>query len=221
MRDEGEGTLNQWRKLTDRYVQLLETLVRMYGDSIVYEIWNEPDQPSVAAVFVPPPALASMLDRSLDKILSLSPTARVIVGGLVSGDVNYWARTHTAMKNSKKLAGVGVHPYGQGPKGKPALFQDNGKLRDLVAAYYKRGQHKIWLTEWGVLGDMNKSEPPDVSEKSIAIYIKDFVNDAEGDERVASHVYFALVDTMHNGYGLLQRDGKTKKDQVWRAMVTV
>lgn len=221
MRDEGEGTLNQWRKLTDRYVQLLETLTRMYGDSIIYEIWNEPDQPSVAAVFVPPPALASMLDRSVDKILSISPTARVIVGGLVSGDVNYWARTHAAMKNSKKLAGVGVHPYGQGPKGKPALFQDNGRLRDLVGAYHKHGNHKIWLTEWGVLGDMNQSEPPAVSEKSVATYIKEFVNDAEGDERVANHVYFALADTMHNGYGLVQRDGKTKKDQVWRAMVTV
>jgi Peptidase family M23/Glycosyl hydrolase catalytic core len=221
MQKDDPGTLNRWRQLTDRYLELLGTLAGLYKDSIIYQIWNEADSASIAAVGVPPKALGSMIDRSLDKILGIAPNARVITSGLVSGLPDYWAKTHAAMKNSKKLAGVAIHPYGRGPKGQSALYQNHGTTRQLVKAYHDISKHKIWITEWGVLGPAELSDPPPVSEKSVASYIKDFVNDAEGDERIEGIVYFALVDTMHNGYGLLQRDGKTKKDQVWRAMVTV
>jgi hypothetical protein len=218
MREGTPETLQRWSELTEQFVIHLRKLVGMYGSDVVYEIWNESDAGSVAAVFVPPKAFATLLDRSLETIHAVAPDATVIAGGLVSGHASYWGETVRAMRRLNQLAGVGLHPYGRGPSGDPALFENHGKMRPLIDAYANLSSVKsFWLTEWGVLGDANFSNPPAVAEHDVAAYISRFLADNEQDPRIAASVYFAYRDHMHNGYGLARGDN-SRKELVWKAI---
>jgi hypothetical protein len=216
MRSATPDSLAQWDKLIDRQTQLISTLASQFKDGIVYEIWNEPDQGSVAAVQVPPQAFGKMLDRCLAAIHGIAPSAQVISGGLVSGRADYWIQTQAAMQNVSKLAGVALHPYGRGATGS-GQFEDFGSISGLLNSLGGSKVQKFWITEWGVLGDPSRSEPPNVSEQDVSNYVKHFVQASESDPRVCATVYFALKDGMHNGFGLNRKDN-TKKDLMWKAI---
>ncbi len=221
MRDDTPEVLQKWSNLTDQFVVHLAKLVNIYHDSIVYEIWNESDAGSVAAVQIPERAFANLLDKSLETIHGIALNAQVIVGGLVSGHPEYWQKTHDAMHNVSQLAGVGIHPYGRGPNGPPTKFEHFGSLKQLIDGYAAISTVDVfWLTEWGVLNpDASSSNPPNESESDVADYIRRFLNSAENDARIKSTVFFALRDHMHNAYGLIRGDN-THKDLVWDAMTT-
>lgn len=217
MQDDSPGSLAKWDQLINRFSELLAVVAERFGDRIVYEIWNEPDQKSVAAVQIPAAAFGKMLDKALDTILAFAPKAQVIVGGLVSGQPSYWKATQDHMQNAHQLAGIGLHPYGRGGRGKPAEFEDNGTIHGLLNVYHESVVQKFWLTEWGVLGDATSSNPPDVSEDSMCKYLKRFLTAAERDPRIKATVYFPLKDGMHNGYGLSCKDNTPKKT-IWKAI---
>jgi hypothetical protein len=208
MADNSEESLKRWKTLTEAYVGHLHKLVKKYGNRVVYEIWNEPDQRSVAAVFVPEVAFTHLLDRSIETIHMISPDAQVIVGGLVSGGATYWHKTRANMGNASGLAGIGIHPYGQ---------EDNGRqLTVLLDSYAQGASVRFWLTEWGVLGDPDKSEPPPVDEKIVANYVSRFIKVAQSDRRVAAIIWYGYADGMHNGYGLVRKDG-SRKTVLWES----
>ncbi|GAB4525669.1 MAG: hypothetical protein OHK0046_41710 [Anaerolineae bacterium] len=216
MRDESSTSLEKWDRLINRFVALLTQVAHKFGDRIIYQIWNEPDQASVAAVGVPAPVFGRMLDQCLTTILAIAPKARVITGGLVSGNPAYWRSAEAAMRHADKLAGVALHAYGRGSRGGDARFENYGTLNDLFFGYRHVRVQRFWVTEWGVLGPADRNDPPDVPEEEVGDYVKRFIRAAEDDKRVVATVYFALCDGMHNAYGLNRRDN-TRKLSMWQA----
>lgn len=216
MRDESTASLEHWERLTKRLTQLLEQVAQRLGDRIIYQIWNEPDQASIAAVGMPAPVYGRMLDQCLTTIHAVAPGAQVITAGLVSGLPAYWEQAQQHMRHAHKLAGVALHAYGRGPNGGDAQFENHGRLLDLFYGYRNAVVQKFWITEWGVLGDAHSNHPPNVPEEDVSAYVKRFIRAAEADKRVAGTVYFALRDGMHNCYGLTRRDN-TRKPGMWQA----
>jgi hypothetical protein len=219
LRVDNEGTRAQWARLSDKLAEFAAVVARDYGDKMVYQIWNEADQASVAAVYVPPRSLADMTDKCINAILNVAPNAKVISSGLVSGDPRYWQKVEASMRNANRLAGVALHAYGRGPTGRPARYQQFGKTKDLLDSYARITNHKFWITEWGVTGDPARSEPPNESPDNVAAYITAFLQDVERDPRVEAALYFAYADRMHNTYGLSLHTGE-RKPKVWGAIAT-
>ncbi len=207
MQDDSDiGVFNRWKELTAQFQPHLRKLVQTYKDQIVYEIWNETDNHSDASVFIPEKSFAFMLDECIETIHSVSPNAKVIVGGLVSGHASYWHNTRAHMEHEDKLAGIGVHPYGR--------EDATGSLKGLLDSYANGSPAVFWITEWGVLGDASKSEPPPSNPKDVENYAKRFLTAAQNDPRVAATIWYGYADGMHNGYGLAKSDG-TRKEPLW------
>lgn len=210
-----------WNRLRADYINILGEVVKRYATNIVIQIWNEPDQTSLAAVGLPPGVFARFLDDAVDTVQAFAPSIKVIPGGLVSGDLNYWRTTSGQMRNAKKLAGLAVHPYGHVPDDginyKPTLGVIFGKLKDLTAAYGAIAPSgKLWFTEWGVTGDASRHEPPNVPESSAARYIKAFVGELHS--RVQAACYYAWRDGQHSTLGIIKRDGE-RRNQMWQALI--
>lgn len=225
----GEGAGFNWERMSQQdwehhranYIGVLAQIVNRYGASVVYQIWNEPDQTSMAAVGLSPSNFARLLDDSIDTIRAVAPTANVITGGLVSGKVDYWAQTRNLMRNAKHLAGLAVHPYGHVPNDgnnyRSTLGVVFGKLRDLINAYAPIApKQTLWFTEWGVTGDANRNEPPSVSEAAAAAYMRAFMR--ELDQRVIAACYFAWSDGQHSTLGIVQHNG-TRREQMWKSLL--
>ena len=80
-----------------------------------YEIWNEPDN---AEFWYPAPdaaAYAGLYEQARDAITSVSPDARVIIGGLSNPEGFLPAMLAARPELGGHIDGVAIHPYGAGP----------------------------------------------------------------------------------------------------------
>jgi hypothetical protein len=209
-----------WGRFIEEYTPFIRQIAGVYGTKFVYQIWNEADQASVAAVGLPARHYARMLDAAIDAIRGVVPAAKIITSGLVSGDVNYWRTTWANLRNKGRLDGLALHAYGRRPSDgrdyRATLGADFGTIRGLVDAYFPIAQLPIWFTEWGVTGDPAFNRPPNVPEVRVIEYIQAFLNEVHGDTRIAAAAYFAYADGMHNTFGLANERG-VPKSAVYRA----
>jgi hypothetical protein len=101
------------------------------------QIWNEPDLPPLPGGYepsVPQAVYAQMLQQSYNRIKAVSPSLRVIVGGLASG-IPSWLETVMQFLGDGPFPAdvVAFHPYEQRPEPDwPAPDWGNGYLGDLI-----------------------------------------------------------------------------------------
>ncbi|MBC7810035.1 MAG: hypothetical protein H7175_02755, partial [Burkholderiales bacterium] len=218
-------TSDKWRQLTTRYSEFIHRAAeRFKGKVQAYQIWNEQDtgwnrpdiraQDIVAAVPLKPEDYAIVLAGGIQAVRSADSTAAVITGGHVGGPgrgPQYARITLQNLPSGLRPDGIACHPYGRGAQGSKRDFMHFGLIDEEIDGYMGIAPDiPVWITEWGVLGPGH--EPPPASPEDIADYAARFVQvlKTKYGGKVAAAIWFAWADTMHNGYGLIDRGGKDK-----------
>ncbi|MEZ4667644.1 MAG: cellulase family glycosylhydrolase [Anaerolineae bacterium] len=206
---------NKWRELTGRFADFARRIAaRFVGkDQIAaYQIWNEQDTPmnvANAAVPMSPTDYGYLLSESIKAIRAVDTKTPIITGGHVGGPflgANYARAAISVMPSTIRPDAIACHSYGRGPVGNK--YSPFGSIDEDVDAYSKvmQGAH-VWITEWGVLDRPN--DPPN----DVADYAVGFVNRLKTlySGKVACAVWYGWADTMHNGYGLVNRSDQPKQ----------
>lgn len=177
---------DDWERWGNLLVNAIIQIARRYvGWGLVYQFLNEMDQASVAAIRVPPEIYGPMFRRFREAIKAIDSTAKVIIGGLVSGPgdgINYYNAAKIQLHD-----GIGVHMYGVGAGG---LYNVFGTIEEQIAPWL-RLKRDIWLTEVGV------TDKPNEPVERVAQYMRAFRKATDG--KVATLCYFAW-GVQHNGY---------------------
>lgn len=193
-----------WWAFTAPFVNAITPVIERMGEQVVYQIWNEGDQASKAAVGMPPLAYAHLLDAVVTRIRAVAPRAQIISQGHVSGDPRYWRIVQSTSTLANTLSGVAVHPYGIGGGALGWL----GTVRDVVRAWRTITFTPLWFTEFGVCG----GNAPDLPESIVAAYAQSFLNQAAACD-VAVALWYGYANGMDNCRGLVQRGFK---GALWR-----
>jgi len=218
---EGQGyqwnqmDAGKWRDLSAKFADMLKRIAQQYkGQNIVhaFQIWNEMDAApgAVASVTLPPTDYANMLTEAIKAVRSADPSLKIITGGHTGGPVagsRYARDTINAMPAGIRPDGIACHPYGRGAPGSDKRYMHFGLIDDEVESYLKVLPDKpVWITEWGVLNAPN--EPP----ADISKYASEFVKRLKGkySGKVASAMWYAWAQGMHNGYGLVAENDQPR-----------
>lgn len=205
----------KWRELTGRFADFARRIAaRFVGkDQIAaYQIWNEQDTPmNVAAAAVPmtPTDYGYLLAETIKAIRAVDTKTSIITGGHVGGPflgANYARATLSVMPSSIRPDAIACHSYGRGPVGNK--YSPFGSIDEDVEAYGKvMPGAPVWITEWGVLDRPN--DPPN----EVADYAVGFVNRLKTlySGKVVCAVWYGWADTMHNGFGLVNRSDQPKQ----------
>jgi hypothetical protein len=216
-------TDNNWREFAVRFGQVVGRVARQYaGQNLVhaYQIWNEMDAPEGAAASVTfsPQVYAAILGESIRAIRAVDRNIFIITGGHTSGPgngPNYARATLASLPSGVLPDGIASHPYGRGPNA--SIYAPFGSIDDEIRGYAAvMPERPIWITEWGVL-DRPGDNPAD-----IARYAVDFITylRTRYSGRVATAIWYAWAQGMHNGYGLVGADDQPRQplhDQFLRA----
>lgn len=204
----------KWHRLSDRFADMMTQISRQWARSglvSAWQVWNEQDAPIGASASAPMHAhnYAYMLSKVVPAIRANDPRVKVLTGGHTAGPQRgslYAKQSINVLKSEARPDGVAFHPYGRGLKlSVPyAIF---GTIDDSIEAYSSVIKGKpLWITEWGVL-DRNNDSPADVNR--YAMEMLNYVH-RQYTNRVAAMIWYAWADTMHNGYGLVDRNNQPK-----------
>lgn len=204
---EGRGfnwehmTEADWARLIDGYCAALRIAAQgVAGQGVIWQIWNEQDAASVAAVGVPPAVYGALYTRARQVVAGVDPTARVIMGGLVSGPGSGIAYLRATGLDAAALPGAGAHLYGVGAGG---LYNQFGTIESQLAQWRAAFPRlPLYITEWGVL------DRPAERVEDVAAYARAFMAACSGN--VAAACWYAWADGMHNGYGVATVSGQVK-----------
>jgi hypothetical protein len=181
-----------WKRYITGLADALVNIVQRYrGLDLVYQIGNEHDAASEASIYMPPSVYGTLFRLAYDTIKTIDPTARVIVGGLVSGPgkgIAYFDDT-----GIRQHDGIGIHLYGAGAGG---LYQQFGTVEAQLKAWSAL-RAPLWVTEFGVL---NRPGEP---ESQVAKYAAAFMDACRGKVKMAG--WYGWGEGMHNGYGIENR----------------
>lgn len=158
-----EGDSSQWQSYIDKYILSLEEFLKdNMGKFNAIEVWNEQDichNKDFYCPYVKPTIYASLLKKAAATIKKLSPTTKVISGGLASGEINYVKEIIQAEPEAfSQVDGFGVHTYertlnnwcAQKDEG-CAETLPSGDLKEFIENYKSAipADVKIWVTEVG------------------------------------------------------------------------
>lgn len=162
---EERAWLDKYNAWKESYLnRVTDVATKLGGNVDAYEISNEPDQPapdSLVESRMPPSAYGTLLRDAYNRIKGpndADPTAKVVVGGLDSGQPDYLAKAAAATDSVLWADKVGVHPYG-------TPTPENGSLQTFIQ--YNYGAK---LREAGVMMPGQNGEPPSVPD-SYPIYV--------------------------------------------------
>jgi len=186
-----------WNAFISSYAQKCTQIAQHYGSQVfAYEIWNEPDLPSVGNVDASVYGL--LLKAAYNAIKSVS-SAYVVTGGFASGNPGYVTQ---AIQSAGRLYAdvLGVHTYGQRPSANwPTSTWGFGVLSSLINGYYNSANLPIWITEMGT-DDMRVQ----------ADFPSQFFAAASATPHVAGVWWFCWSDGMVNNFGVLDKSGNQK-----------
>ncbi|MCY3831485.1 MAG: cellulase family glycosylhydrolase [Chloroflexi bacterium] len=203
----------KWRLLSARFADMMERIAAQWAERdlvSVWQIWNEPDSlTGVASVPLSARNYGHMFDRVYRAIKSADSSVRVVTAGFNSGPQrgSAYARAMLAtLPEDVKPDGLAFHPYGRGVSGHPhySMF---GHIDESVWAYSSvLPDRPLWITEWGVL-DRPQDDP-----RHIARYADDMIRylKRQYPGRIASLIWYAWAQGMHNGYGLVDGAGNPR-----------
>ena len=199
----------KWRDLSAKYADILHRIAQQYaGQNLVhaYQIWNEQDTPpelAFAAVPVPAADYGRILADAVPAIRSADSKAQIITGGHLTGPPQgaRYARTALAqMPDGVRPDGIAFHAYGRGAPRADKRYAPFGTVGEAVRIYSQViPGAPVWITEWGVL------DLPGDSPDAIAKYATNVIKDLKANygEKVATAMWYAWAQGMHNGYGLV------------------
>lgn len=190
--------VDAWRGFTTQWLPAVLKVVQRYRDfPIIWQVWNEGDSASEAAVGLPAEAYAHMLDVTVPSIRRVSPTAQVISQGHVSGKLPYWQSVMRFSSAARQLNGLALHPYGvSGQRG--GAFGIHGNVVDFVRTWRTITALPLYFTEFGLCG----GSAPNLPETTVAGYAAQFLN-ACAAQNVAGAMWYGYATGMHNCRGAL------------------
>lgn len=216
----------KWREFVPQFAEVCRQIAARYANRnlvAAYQIWNEQDTPfalAQAAVPIQPEDYAYMLTECIKAIRSVDQQAKIITGGHMSGPNTggtYARETIAAMPVGIRPDGIACHSYGRGAPDSPERFKSFGLIDEDINRYgaILRSQ-PIWITEYGVL------DHPEIPASEVAAYGVSFIRYLRTyfARRVATAMWYAWADGMHNGYGLVDERDQPKQplhDQYLRA----
>lgn len=214
---------NNWTEFAGRFGTVVGNVVRQFaGQNLIhaYQVWNEMDAQGSAhaSVTMSPQNYAKILGESIRAIRTVDRNTFIITGGHTSGPgngPNYARATLAALPTGVRPDGIASHPYGRGANS--SIYAPFGSIDDEINGYAAvMPERPIWITEWGVL-DRPNDNPAD-----IARYAVDFITyiRTRYSGKVATAIWYAWAQGMHNGYGLVGADDKPRQplyDQFLRA----
>lgn len=203
---------DKWRRLTARFADMVNRITGQFaGQGLVHvwQIWNEQDAQigAPASVAMSPANYAHLLGRTIEAIRATDNNTAIITGGHTGGPgpgSNYAREVIRMLPRGILPDSIACHPYGRGASAS-VRYADFGDIREELNAFLGVLPGKpLWVTEWGTL-DREGDSPQDVAN-----YAADFVNviNREYAGRVAGLIWYAWAMGMHNGYGLVGRDGQ-------------
>jgi len=196
------------RWIADRYSDL--------GDGVVYEIWNEGDNPKTphVSVYVPPKSYAWLLDKVATAVRGAAPEAKIVLGGLSTGPeqaVHYVNQVQEALAGPLPVDAIGIHPYGRWARKRPFPGWGFGELAEVLAAFRDElPEWPLWITEIGIPG---RDKPlPEETHAAVAEYMADLYAMTAGEYSgwVESVIWYAWADTMENA-GFVDKHGRPKR----------
>jgi hypothetical protein len=215
--DWNQMSPERWTDLISKFTDFVKQIAGHYADKGVvaaHQIWNEQDahHGAVASVRLDSSIYAQMLSKVIPAIRAVDPNTPIITGGHTGGPgpgSAYAAKTLRAMTGGVEVDGIALHPYGRGAK-LPSPYAHFGHIDESVNAYWNVLAKPLWLTEWGVLNAPN--EPASAISDYAVTTLRHL--DKQHPEKIAATVWYAWADSMHNGYGLVDRNGNGKPDIV-------
>lgn len=194
----------------EKYKQEIRDVAGHMGSSVAaFEIWNEQDVAGAAtSIYIPPQNYAALLSAAYQGVNEASD-AKVIVGGLVSGNSNYLrqvAQVFSSQGVPLPADGIGLHPYINSVHG----------IRNMVEAYLQYSQGRpLWITEFGWQGDGFQPGQTTQSDKTLltqAAFIQEAYEyfSSLPSNQLASALWFAWSDAMLDGFGFFDRNGEPK-----------
>lgn len=202
-------------QITPQYVEDYKNKIRevadyMGGSVAAFEIWNEQDMAGApTSMYIPPENYAALLSAAYEGVNEVSD-ARVIIGGLVSGDANYLRQVVNVFEQAGvplPADGVGLHPYINNVDG----------IINMVNNYLQYTQGRpLWITEFGWQGEGFQPGQATQSDNTLRTQA-DFMQEAYehfyslSSNKVASALWFAWSDAMLNGFGFFDKSGNPKK----------
>jgi murein DD-endopeptidase MepM/ murein hydrolase activator NlpD len=207
----------KWRDYVPQFVEVCRQIAERYANRNLvhsYQIWNEQDTPfefAQAAVPILPEDYAYMLTEAIKAIRSVDQQAKIITGGHMSGPftgANYARATIAAMPSGIRPDGIACHSYGRGAPDSPERFRHFGLIDEDINRYGAILRNvPIWITEYGVL------DHPEIPATEVADYGTSFIRylRANYSRRVATAMWYAWADGMHNGYGLVSESDQPKQ----------
>lgn len=220
----GEGAGYHWLQMDDvkwdRYIRdfanACQEVARRYaGSNLIgaYQIWNEQDTPphlAHAAVPLSPKVYGKLLTEAIRAIRSVDRSVKIITGGHITGasaGPAYARATLSYLPSGVRPDGIAFHAYGLGAPGGVDSYSQFGSIGPVVRVYSQIIDAPVWITEWGVLDVPN--EPPDRMAKYATAFLRELKT--YFTDKVAAAVWYAWADTMHNGYGLVDKNDKVKQ----------
>jgi hypothetical protein len=207
----------KWRDYVPRFAEVCRQVAARYANRNLvnaYQIWNEQDTPftfAQAAVSIQPEDYAYMLSECIKAIRTVDQQARIITGGHMSGPATggaYARATIAAMPAGIRPDGIACHSYGRGAPDSPERFRSFGLIDEDINRYgaILRGA-PVWITEYGVL------DHPEIPATEVAEYGVSFIRHLRTNyaRRVATAMWYAWADGMHNGYGLVNQSDQPKQ----------
>ncbi len=206
-------TSAKWRLLRQRFADMMARIAAQWADRDLvsaWQIWNEPDSKSgVASIRMSADNYGMMFDETYRAIRSADSDVSIITAGFNSGPVNgsaYVRRMLRRLSDDVLPDGLAFHPYGRGVNGHP-IYSVFGHIDESVWAYSSVLPEKpLWITEFGVL------DRPRDSAGQIARYATDMVRylKTQYPGRIATVLWYAWAQGMHNGYGLVDSAGNPR-----------
>lgn len=196
----------QWtaflQSFTDRAAEITKLLARWQP---TFQVWQAPDQPRPDAITALPEAMfGRLLSESCAAIKDVAPHLKVISGGLVSGQAEWFARVIQTVAGRLPIDAVAIHPYTKRPTPDwPDAEWGTGYVGDLIAAYRQVTDLPIWITEIGV---------DSLNVEAQADYLGRFYQtiNAEFNEDVQQVFWFCYSDNMAYPFGLVDSAGQPK-----------
>lgn len=204
----------KWDILIKRFAEMMgEIAAQWAGRDLVsaWQIWNEQDAPIGALASVPmsPQNYTKMFAQVYRAIRSADSEASIITGGFTGGPQRGGAYARRLLRNLPddiEPDGIAFHPYGRGLNDQPK-YAIWGHIDESVWAYSAALPNKpLWMTEWGVL------DRPHDDINHIAKYATDMVRHLKVNfpGKFAAIIWYAWAEGMHNGYGIVDRQGKPR-----------
>lgn len=211
-RDWRNMSSTQWQAFVDEWVTYVtEHVVKRYIGKCIWQVWNEQDNGSEAAVGVEPPIYSMMLRRTWNSIKGIDGGAPILTGGFVSGPglgLQYASRMEPNWM--RYCNGVATHEYGS-EGATPYPGNSTGRIEPKIAQWKNATGKPIWITEYGVLNN------PDAPYNTVVNYTRDFMKAIEG--RAETGCYFAYGH-QHNGYPVIGSDDRPRPELLAAAAQT-